>query len=363
MRILSRYILKEFLGNLFLGLLIFTFVLLIDHLFELFDLLLNKGVGLWLTLKLLFLLLPSSLSLTLPMSILLASLLTFGRLSENNEITAMRASGLATWSYVRMPLVVALLTVAFLIPFNTLWAPRAQSSFRLLYLQVLKRNPLVRIEEKTFTEIGDYHLFVEKKNRKTKVMRGVQIYKIPADGAPLRIFAESATASVSGTQGITFLMKDGRIEQVDANDPSRWIYTSFKDYQLFIPLGNTTSISDRSLEEMDNKELRSEMRRYKSKNLPFPVLACQFHLRWALAMTPFLFAALGIPLAIRVHRGGRSIGFGLSVLIMVLYYVMVMGGTGAGQRGTWPPWFAVWLADEVMLVAAIGFYWRFVRHS
>src|SRR5258708_38821472 len=109
MRILSRYILKEFLGNLFLGLLIFTFVLLLDHLFELADLLLNKGVGIWLTLKLLFLLLPSSLSLTLPMSTLLATLLTFGRLSENSEITAVRASGLSAWSYVKMPIIMALI--------------------------------------------------------------------------------------------------------------------------------------------------------------------------------------------------------------------------------------------------------------
>src|ERR1039457_6873951 len=123
MKILSRYILREFLSNLFLGLLIFTFVLLLDHLFELADLLLNKGVGLGLTLKLLFLLLPSSLSLTLPMSTLLAVLLTFGRLSENNEITAVRASGLASWNYSKTPMAAALVASLFLMPFNTLWAP------------------------------------------------------------------------------------------------------------------------------------------------------------------------------------------------------------------------------------------------
>src|SRR5437763_13802189 len=100
---------------------------------------------------------------------------------------------------------------------------------------------------------------------------------------------------------------------------------------------------------MDNPELRAEITRLKAKSLPFPGLACQVHLRWALAVTPFLFAALGIPLAIRVHRGGRSIGFGLSLLIMVLYYVMVMGGTGIGQRGQWPPWLAVWMGNAVML--------------
>jgi len=361
MRILSRYILKEFLGNLLLGLLIFTFVLILDHLFELADLLLNKGVGLWLTLKLLLLLLPSSLSLTLPMSTLLASLLTFGRLSENNEITAVRASGLAAWSYVKTPFAAALVCSVFLMPFNTLWAPRAHSSFRQLYVQVLKRNPLVRIEEKTFVEIGEYHVFVERKDRKTQLMRGVTIYKIPADGAPLRIFAERGTASVEGSQGIIFLLQDGSIQEVDASDPTRWVYTSFKNYQLFIPLVSQQAASERALEEMDNTELRAEIGRLKAKKLPFPVLSCQIHLRWALALTPLLFAGLGIPLAIRLHRGGRSIGFGLSLLIMVLYYVLVMGGTAAGQRGLMPPWLAVWMANAVMLATSIRLYSTFTK--
>jgi LPS export ABC transporter permease LptF len=360
-KIISRYILKEFLINVFLGLVIFTFVLLLDKLFELADLLLNKGVGLWLTLRLLFLLLPSSLSLTLPMSTLLAALLTFGRLSECNEITAVRASGLAAWSYVKTPLAVAFLAVLFLIPFNTIWAPHAHASFRQLYLQVLKRNPLVRIEEKTFVEIGDYHLFVERKDKRTRLMKGVTIYKIPIDGAPLRIFAESGTASVISTQGITFLLHDGRIEQVDAKDPTRWTYTYFKDYQLYIPLINSQATSERALEEMDNPELKMEIARLRDKHLPYPVLSCQVYLRWALAVTPLLFAALGIPLAIRVHRGGRSLGFGLSLLIMVLYYVIVMGGSYLGQRGQWPPWLAIWLGNVVMLACSIGFFWRFAR--
>ena len=202
------------------------------------------------------------------MSTLLAALLTFGRLSENNEITAVRASGLAAWSYVKTPIVAALVTVLFLIPFNTLWAPRAHASFRKLYLQVLQRNPLVRIEEKTFVEIGEYHLFVERKDKKTRLMKGVTIYKIPADGAPLRIFAERGTASVDELKGITFLLEDGRIEQVNADDPTRWTYTSFKNYQLFIPLENPQGTSERALEEMDDPELHRKSRNLKANICP-----------------------------------------------------------------------------------------------
>lgn len=235
MKILSRYILREFLGNVLLGLLIFTFVLLLDHLFELADMLLNKGVGLALTLKLLMLLLPSSFTLTIPMSTLLAVLLTFGRLSESNEITAIRASGLNTWNYSKTPLAVAFLLVCFLIPFNSTWAPHAHAAFRRIYVQVLKRNPLVRIEEKTFVQIGEYHLFVERKDRKTKAMRGITIYKLPADGAPLRVFAERGTASVDTSKGMTFHMQDGRIEQVDASDPANGFLRHSKSISFLFP--------------------------------------------------------------------------------------------------------------------------------
>ena len=111
---------------------------------------------------------------------------------------------------------------------------------------------------------------------------------------------------------------------------------------------------------MDNGELRSQISSLRRKHLPFPQLSCEMHLRWALAVTPFLFVLLGIPLAIRVHRGGRSIGFGISLVVMVAYYVLLMGGTGVGQRGVWPPWLAVWLADVILAGVAGVLSYRLV---
>lgn len=361
MKILSRYILREYLSNLFLGLVIFTFVLLLDRLFELVDLLLNKGVGLSLTLQLLLLILPSSLTLTLPMACLLAALLTYGKLSETNEIIAVRASGLAAWSYVRTPLAAAFLVSLFLVPFNSTWAPHAHAQFRGLYMKVLQRNPLVRIEERTFVEIGDYHLFVEKKDKRSRQLKGITIYKTPAEGAPLRIFAEQGYASVDAEQGATFHLEDGRIEQIDPSKPDQWFYTGFKNYVLSIPFRSKEQASTKTLEEMDNRELQAQIRELRSKNLPSPLFDCQKHMRWALAVTPVLFVALGIPLAIRVQRGGRSIGFGISIVVLVGYYALLMSGTGAGQRGAWPAWLAVWLGNYVMILLAGALSFRFLR--
>jgi lipopolysaccharide export system permease protein len=358
-KILTRYILKEFVGNLLLGLLIFTFILLLDHLFELVDLLLSKGGSLWLTFELLFLLLPSSFSLTLPMSSLLAALLTFGRLSENNEITAVKASGLSPWAFMKPAILSGLALSLFLVPFNSQWAPHAHAQFRQIYVKVLESNPLVRIEEKVFFEIGEYHLFVEEKERKKADMTGITIYKTPAQGAPLRIFAERGKATVQPGVGVKLDLNEGRIEQIDPARPTQWFYTGFENYSLMIPLQTNAQASTRSLEEMDNKELQSQITDLKSKGLPYPLFACQMHMRWALAATPFLFVALGVPLAIRVQRGGRSIGFGISLVVIVAYYILLMGGTGLGQRGTWPPWLAVWLANAIVTGFSAALTWRF----
>jgi len=360
MRILSRYILKEFLGNLGLGLLIFTFVLLLDHLFELMDVMVNKGGSVWLTLRLLGLLLPSTLSITLPIATLLAALLTFGHFSETNEITAIRASGLNAWSYVKTPYLAAVLLVIFLIPFNSFWAPRAQSQFRRLFLEVLGRNPLVQIEENMFVEIGEYHFFVKKKNRRAQ-MRGISIYKNTPNSPPLRIYAEEGTAAIDKSRGVTFTLLRGHVEKIDPADPLHWVHTAFGTYVLDIPFMNTAKAEEKSIEEMDYYQLRQRIGELKAKDVPVPALICQIHLRWALAVTPLLFVALGIPLAIRLQRGGRSIGFAISLGIIAIYYVILMGGTGLGQRGVWRPAPAVWLANVVLLGAAGFFTRRFLR--
>jgi len=359
-RVLSRYILKEFLGNLAVGLLIFSFVLLLDRFFEIVDILINKGGSLWITAKLLLLLLPSTLSLTLPMACLLAALLTYGRFSETSEIVAMRASGLTAWSYIKTPYISAIIICLFLIPFNSFWAPHSHSQFRQLYLDILGRNPLLRIEEKTFVELSEYHIYVQRKDRKTQQMKGVSIYKTPQQGTPMRIYASMGEAAADA-RGVTFTLHDGHVSHVDAAQPERWVNTQFDTYELRIPFQTGVRNAEKTIEEMDYAQLRSRIEELKKKNTPFSVLLCQIHLRWALSVTPLLFVALGIPLAIRIQRGGRSIGFALSLGIIVLYYVLLMGGTGLGQRGAWPVIPAVWSANGILLIAAAFFTKRFLK--
>ncbi len=361
LKILSRYILFQYLANLALGVMVFTFVLLLDRFFELVDILVNKGAGLSLTFKLLLMLLPTSLTLTLPVANLLASLLTFGHLCETNEITATRASGIATWDFVWTPVAVAALSVLFLVPFNTIWGPHSQSEFRKIYVQLLQRNPLVRIEEKTFADIGDYHLYVENKSWRRPPLRGITIYKTPVNRPPLRIYARRGEAKVDADKGVWLILEDGHIQEINPTNRQRWFFTNFRVYELFIPFENTATGSTRNIQEMDNRELARMADEMRAKGLPYPLYTCEMQLRVALAVTPLLFVILGIPLALRVRRGGRSIGFAVSLGVILIYYVVLMGGVSIAQRGNLPVIPLVWFANAILAVMGLVLGWRLMK--
>jgi lipopolysaccharide export LptBFGC system permease protein LptF len=177
----------------------------------------------------------------------------------------------------------------------------------------------------------------------------------------MRIYAKEGRAAIDGTRGVTFTLEKGHLANIDPAQPDRWVHTTFETYVLRIPLLSETQNTEKSLEEMDYNQLQAKMVELKQKGTPTAALACLVQLRWALSVTPLLFVALGIPLAIRVQRGGRSIGFAISLGVIVIYYVLIMGGSGLGQRGIWPAIPAVWLANVILLTTAVFFTKRFLK--
>ncbi len=204
-------------------------------------------------------------------------------------------------------------------------------------------------------------MFVEKKSWRKPPLRGVTIYKIPQEGAPLRIFAERGEAHVDTATGMWLVLEDGHIQEINPTNPQRWYYIVFKTYEFFIPFESKAQASSRAIEEMDNSELSQTAEDLRKKGLPYPLYTCERQLRLALAVTPLLFVLLGIPLALRVRRGGRSIGFGLSLLVVLVYYVLVMGGVSIAQRGVWPATPSVWFANAVIGLVGLGLAWRLLK--
>ena len=107
---------------------------------------------------------------------------------------------------------------------------------------------------------------------------------------------------------------------------------------------------------MPSPILLNEIKNYKKLKLPVSVFETEYWLRYVLAFAPFCFLIIGIPLAISVEKGGK-IGFGLSLIVIFLYYILLVLSINAGEKNIIPSALVLWLPDVVLLVSGL-FLWR-----
>ena len=176
MSILARYVISEFLPPAFIAFFVFTMVLVLDKIFELVRLIITRGVEPLMIIKMLLYCLPSLFVLSIPMAILTGILISLGRLSGDNEITAIRSSGIS-FQKIFVPLLsLALLVSLLLIPFNNNIAPKALFYFHEQYTQLVYKHPLIKLDEHTFIDVNNYkiyliaHRFFEKLDQYYRLM-------------------------------------------------------------------------------------------------------------------------------------------------------------------------------------------------
>lgn len=223
MRILERYVLREHVFPFVLGFSIVIFLLTLDFLFDLVDLAVGKGVGIWIVLELFFLSLGYMVALAFPCAVLIACLATFGRLSQDNEISAMRSNGVNLLRIIGAPFGAAVVLAVLLVLFNNHVLPESNHALANLMADVGRKRPTTQITEGVFIDgfVG-YNIFVEKVDNRTNVIRGVKIYQLNANARPTTILADWGVIHNSPDGRVmTLELHDGEIHEVPPNDDER----------------------------------------------------------------------------------------------------------------------------------------------
>ena len=165
MKLLSKYLLREMIYPFIFSLLIITFILFINFLLRAIDRFLGKGLDLITIFEYLFLNLAWIMALSVPMAILLSSLMMFGRLSEDNEINAMRSSGISFLHIIRSPLLFGLLIAMLLTFFNNFILPEINFRARLLSGDIYRKRPDINIEPGVFLDnLPNYSMIIGGKS-------------------------------------------------------------------------------------------------------------------------------------------------------------------------------------------------------
>jgi LPS export ABC transporter permease LptF len=353
MKILRNYLLKEFFGPLLLTLGVLSFIMIIvGNLKKIADLVINKGVDLLSVIKIFALLTPYIVTYALPISVLVAVLMSLGRLSSDNEIIAIRASGINTFRLILPIIVVGIVLSLGLIVFNDQAASYAHFAYRKTLIDIGIKNPTAAFEEGVFiNSFQKYVLFIYKVDQKRNRLLNIRIYEPQGDDKPTRTIVAKSGEFIAIPEKNTVKLKliDGSSDEPDPNNPTNFYKLNFKTYFMNLDLAEMKGKQkiEKKYKEMTIKELSARIAALKKEQINPAPLVIQIHEKLTLAFSCIIFILMGAPLAIITRRREKSINIGIAMLIIVIYYPLFIGCEALGIQGYLNPALAMWIPNII----------------
>ena len=350
-KILDRYILNELSGSFVFGIMAFTVIFIAgDLLFQAANLIIEKGVSLMVVARLFVYRLPEVILLTVPMSSLLATLLTFGRLSVNSEIVAIQAAGISFRRVLRPVLgISAVLAMLTLIGNETIVPFSNRASENLMKYEILQERPSV-LKERVFLkdeQNGELKrvLYLGKLRPREGLMSDILVQEFDA-GKLRRI----STAMRGTWKSGEWWVEQGEVFEVaDAGKVN--LLVRFDRQRLLLNLSpEQLEKASRRPAEMSSIELLAHINILKAQGANLLPLWVLFHLKLSVPWSAMILAVLGASIGVRTpRRGGSGIGFGLCIIIVFAYYVVMSFSRALGETGNLPPLIAAWLPNVTFL--------------
>lgn len=346
---LYAYIFQEIPPPFIAGMVTFTFMLLMGRFLKLAEMVVEKGVPFLDVVRMVSYLLPSFWLFTIPMALLLAILLAFGRLSSDSEVTAMKSCGISLYGMLPPPLTFSLMAAAGCLWVTVYAVPWGAVGFKKLMVQIAQNSAAVVVKEKIFNNaFPGMVIYADALGQGGETMEGVIVHDERDPKRSSTIFARSgALVADPRTRSIEFHLKDGSIHR-DA-DKGSYQMVHFLDYSLRVALAaNETSplkVSEMSLDQLRNPAPGTDAKKERLMDL-------EYHGRLALPFSCIVFGLLAVPLGIQNRRSGKASGFSLSIGVILVYYVTLSGFETLGERGLLAPAAAAWAPNLIFLLIA-----------
>ena len=234
MRLLRRYIIKELLSPFIFSLLVIIFILFVQFLLRAIDRFLGKGIDSFTILEYLFLNLAWIVALAVPMAVLIATLMTFGRLSEDNEITAMRAAGISFLKIIRPGLLFGTIVCLVLLYFNNFILPEMNFRARILSGDIYRKRPVMSIDPGHFIgDLPNYGMIIGGKTG--DIMEDVRIFSKNSRDKQTSIYSKTGELETIGNELILTLY-NGEIHELDIKDFGEYRRIRFSKHKINIPV-------------------------------------------------------------------------------------------------------------------------------
>jgi lipopolysaccharide export system permease protein len=339
LRIIDRYVLSELLGPFFIGILGFVMVMVTDLLFTYTDMIINRGVPLLAVLRLLLFKLPYILVMTFPVSVLFATAMALGRLSKDNEIIALRTSGI-NFFRLSAPIVIFSLVISLVSFFtNERLVPYANRVSDEIIRNIIYRNPLPQVKEDVFfKDAHNRYYYVNKVDTQNNKLYDILVYEfVRGETLPRIIFAASADY-----ENLAWDLRSGRVNKFDAQGRLNYEAT-FDRMKIFVNEDLANFTAAQTPEQMNSAELKARLASSNRSGRAVLEMATDYYMKFSVPLTCFIFALVGIPLSLPAVRSGRTWGVTLSIVVMFTFYVFASVFRSLGRGGVLTPLLAAWL--------------------
>jgi LPS export ABC transporter permease LptF/LPS export ABC transporter permease LptG len=359
--ILDRYVVREMVPPTAVGLLLFTFILLLDTISNLMRILVSRGADFGTVARAFLYLLPSIFSVTIPMAFLLGVLLAFGRLASDSELVALRASGVSPARLLRP--VLALSVAAALATFYVVGIalPAANQAYRELIFKLVISKARTEMTARVFNDdlVPGMVFFISDIPARSGEWKDVFIHDARTPAKPRVILARTGRLRIDEQRKTVGLdLTEATVYSFNTIDPADFhierMGTGFQPlpYEQFFP-NIALAKGDR---EMSLGELSEAVRNLKAQGkggVDWGRYAVEYHKKFAIPTACLVFGLLGLGLSLGSKKEARSAAFGLSIMVIFVYYVLIRLGEQAGDTGLLSPFLSMWGANIVLGAAAL----------
>ncbi len=348
----------EIITPFFLGLSIFTLILLMGRVLKLTEMVVSKGAKLGEVGSLVLYILPSFLVVTIPMAFLLAVLLAFGRLSSDEEITVAKSSGISLIQMMPPVIVLSLITFVITLFLMVQALPWGNYSFKKKIYDIVQRKADTNIVPgRVVDSFEGMILYVTEKDIKTGKFKGVLLSDEKEGSKASTITAKSGEIISSPDDlAITLRLYDGTIHR-KGSEALSYKTVDFNVYDITLNMaamdqeGRKISKGDR---ELTLGELLKRKEDLEKKGISANSLMVELHKKFSIPFACIVFAFIGAPLGVQGRRSGKAHGFTISLALIVVYWIFLIGGEALGDQGKVSPFLGMWAPNIFFL--SLGIY-------
>jgi lipopolysaccharide export system permease protein len=356
MRILTRYIFKEVFSHSLIGLLVFTFVIFVKNISMLLELVVRHNLDPLDILTLFALPIPGILVLTVPMAVLVGTLIGLSRMAADGEVIAARATGVGIRQFVKPVMLFAVLGWGVTACMSLSLAPRSARKLISMEDELKTSQVSYEIKPRVFIEqFPNLLLYLEDVTGASSRWRGVFIAdNSKPDSVKVTLAESGMLVNDANHNRLDLHLTDGMTHEINPQRPEQYSVISFNDSDIPLQVESSgNNVAARKLPAMMSTGELLRVARGPSPPKQKQAALVELNYRLALPFASIVLALVGISLGMSTRKGGKAVGLILTIILVFIYYILMASGLSLAKQGRVNPYVGLWSANLVFGAAGI----------